>query len=325
MMQGDTMRSTRTWVFRFSIAGLVALSLAPTVETQPKARHNKIIDLLASGNVVFGWFASVPRTAGAEQRAEQRMLPAAARAAKDPLMDFVFLNMEAITSYNPAMVKAFLQTMADGGISRNPNDHPLMTRLPIFRNDPVAARQRVAEMLNLGVHAIVFPDMESGEEAQQALASMRYAQPASSKFPQPAGVRPDEAGQAPAHWDLSADEYKRKADVYPINPQGELASIFIIESVKGIENSREITRTRPTVAFPGPGTLGRVFQGDAAKVEAAIQTQLASCKEFDVPCGITANPADVAKRIKEGFRMIIIYDRDYPETIKVGREAAGRG
>ena len=43
-----------------------------------------------------------------------------------------------------------------------------------------------------------------------------------------------------------------------------------------------------------------------------------------MPCGITANATDVARRIQEGFRVIIIYDRDYPETIKVGRAAAGR-
>jgi 4-hydroxy-2-oxoheptanedioate aldolase len=239
-------------------------------------------------------------------------------------MDFVFINMEAVASYNPSMVKAFLQAMTDAGLKPNPNDHPLITRLPIFHDDPVAARERIAEMLNLGVHGIVFPDMESGEEAQQAIAAMRFAETARSKFPSPAGVRPGAVGQAPAFWGLTPDAYKRKADVYPINPDGELASIFIVESVKGIENSREITRARPTVAFPGPGTLSRVFKGDAAKVEAAIQTQLASCKEFHVPCGITANPTDVAQRIKEGFQMIIIYDRDYPETIKAGRAAAGR-
>jgi 2-keto-3-deoxy-L-rhamnonate aldolase RhmA len=306
------------------MAATFNLSSTPAAQTPPAARHNKIIDLLSQGKVVFGWFATAPRTPGVDESVEQRMMPAARKAARDPLMDFVFVNMEAVASYNPPMIKSFLQTMVEAGSRRNPNDHPLMTRIPIFHDDPVAARQRVAEMLNLGVHAIVFPDMESGEEAEQAIAAMRYSQPGNSKSPTPAGVRPDEVGQAPSYWGLSPAEYKQKADVYPINPQGELASIFIVESIKGIENSREITRARPTVAFPGPGTLGRVFQGDAAKVEAAIQTQLASCKEFNVPCGITANPTDVAKRIKEGFRMIIIYDRDYPETIKVGREAAGR-
>ena len=297
---------------------------SPAARSQNKPGHNRIIDLLKQGKVVFGWFAAGPRAPGVEQSAEERMTAAARKAASDPLMDFVFINMEAVNSYNPAMVKSFLGTMADGGVVRTPADHPLMTRIPIFHNDPVASRQRVAEMLNLGIHAIVFPDMESAEEAEQALSAMRYPQSDSSKYPKPAGVRPEGAGDAPAQWGMSSEEYKQRADVYPINPEGELASIFIVESVKGIENSREITRTRPTVMIPGPGTLGRVFQGDTVKVEEAIQTQLASCKEFNVPCGITANPTDVAKRIKEGFRMIIIYDRDYPETIKTGREAAGR-
>ena len=138
------------------------------------------------------------------------------------------------------------------------------------------------------------------------------------------GTRPAGTGDAPAFWGVSEKEYVEKAGVYPIDPKGELASIFIVESVKGIENSREITRQRPTIVFPGPGTLRSVFQGDMAKVEAAIQTQLASCKEFRVPCGITANASDIEKRINEGFQVIIIYDRDYPETIKVGRAAAGR-
>jgi 2-keto-3-deoxy-L-rhamnonate aldolase RhmA len=309
-------------------AALLALAVSAAAPTtghgHTAARHNKIVDLLSQNKVVFGWFAAAPRIEGVDQPAEQRMLPAARRAAQDPLMDFVFINMEAVQSYNPTMIKSFLQAMRDTGLARNPNERPLMTRLPIFHNDPAAGRQRVAEILDLGVHAIVFPDMESGEEARDALAAMRYAQSPKSKATEPPGVRPDRASQAPGYWGLTPDAYKEKADVYPINPDGELAAIFIVESVKGVENSREITRARPTVAIPGPGTLRRVYQGDAAKVEAAIQTQLASCKEFDVPCGITANAADVAKRIQEGFRLIVIYDRDYTETIKAGRAAAKR-
>jgi len=305
-------------------AALLVLAVSTTGHERAAARHNKIVDLLSQDKVVFGWFAAAPRIEGVDQPPEERMLPAAKRAAQDPLMDFVFINMEAVQSYNPTMIKSFLQTMSDAGLARNPNERPLMTRIPIFHNDPPAGRQRIAEMLDLGVHAMVFPDMESGEEARDALGAMRYAQSAQAKAAEPPGVRPDRASQAPGYWGLTPDAYKQKADVYPINPDGELAAIFIVESVKGIENSREITRTRPTVAIPGPGTLSRVYQGDAAKVEAAIQTQLASCKEFNVPCGITANASDVAKRIKEGFRLIIIYDRDYAETIKAGRAAANR-
>jgi 4-hydroxy-2-oxoheptanedioate aldolase len=292
-----------------AVVGL-ALLLAVPVLGQRTPRHNRVVDLLSEGKVVLGWFAPA------------RTPDAASRAAGDPTMDFIFMNMEQVSAYSPSEVKAFLQAMSAAGISRNPNDHPLMVRIPVFHDDPQAARQRTAEILNLGAHAIVFPGMESREEAEQAIAAMRLAAPAGSSGPP--GVRPYEVGEAPAYWGLSTADYRKKAGVYPIDPDGELASIFIIESEKGIANSREITRVRPTVAIPGPGTLGRVYNRDMAKVEQAIQTQLASCKAFDVPCGITANTKDVEKRIEEGFRLIIIYDRDYAETIRLGRAAAGR-
>jgi 2-keto-3-deoxy-L-rhamnonate aldolase RhmA/dienelactone hydrolase len=286
----------RTMLFGAALRIEVGGAAQPTEQR----RHNRIIDLLSQGKVVFGLFAP------------QRTPEQAKRVAADPLMDFVFLNMEQVASYNPSEVRAFLQAMTAAGVRRNPSDHPLMMRIPVFHDDATAARQRTAEMLNLGAHAIVFPDVETGEEASQAIAAMRL------------NGRPDDVGEAPAYWGMPPDEYRRKADVYPHNPDGELASVFIVESVKGIANSREITKARPTIAFPGPGTLRRVFQGDMTKVENAIQTQLASCREFDVPCGITANATDVARRIQEGFRVIVIYDRDYAETIKVGRAAAAR-
>jgi len=296
------MKSRLGWISG-ATGSLLALVSAGVSEAQPKPRHSRIVDLLSQNKVVFGLFAPA------------RTPETAKKLAEDKRLDFIFFNMEAVESYKPEDVKAFMQAMAGTSMSKNPSDHPLMTRLPIFHNDPVAARARTAEILDLGAHAIVFPDMESAEEAEQAIAAMRYA---------PAGVRAAGAGTAPASWGLSEAEYKSKADVYPENPDGELASVFIVESEKGVANSREITRVRPTIAFPGPGTLSRVYNRDMVKVEAAIQTQLASCKEFNVPCGITAGPADIEKRIKEGFRVIIIYDRDYEATIAIGRAAAGR-
>jgi 4-hydroxy-2-oxoheptanedioate aldolase len=304
--------SARVGVAALVGCGILMFGAAPGGQTGRAARHNRIVDLLSQDKVVLGWFAPA------------RTPEAAAKAVSDPLMDFVFINMEQVNSYRPAEVKAFLAAMVQGGLTANPNDHPLMARIPIFHDDPAAARTRVAEMLDLGVHALVFPDMESADEAAQAIGAMRYAQPATSRYAQPPGLRPEGTGEAPAFWGMSRAEYVKKADVYPLNPDGELASIFIVESEKGIANSREITRMRPTVAIPGPGTLRRVYQGDMVKVEQAIQTQLASCKEFNVPCGITANASDVERRIKEGFRLIVIYDRDYPQTIKVARQAAGR-
>ena len=76
------------------------------------------------------------------------------------------------------------------------------------------------------------------------------------------------------------------------------------------------------VLFAGPGDLRRAYDGDATAIENAIQTVLSACKEFRVPCGITAGPDDIAKRLEQGFRVIIVTN---PEALPVGRRAAGRG
>lgn len=230
-----------------------------------------VIDLLARGQVAIGWF--VPA----------RTPEAAAKAGADPRMDFVFFNMEAVESYKPAEMQSFIEGMRPAAGSARRAAPPMLARIPIFHDDPVAARARTAEVVRLGATSVVFPGMETPEEAQQALEAVRAASPAQS-----------------------------------------VASVFIIESEQGIANARAITKTRPTVAIPGPGTLSRVYNGDMVKVEHAIQTQLAACKEFDVPCGITAKASDVEKRLKEGFRVIIIYDRDYDATIDLARGLAGR-
>ena len=271
-------------------------------------RHNRIVDQLGGRNVVFGWFAPGPTA------------EAARRAATDPLMDFVFINMESPRAFDPAAINSFEQAMLEAGLHTNPNTHPIAVRIPPFHADPAAGRRRVSEILNMGAHAVVFPGMETASEASQAINAMRYAKP---------GVPAAEAraagfGIAPGYWGMSDQEYEMRADVWPQNRIGELVSIFIVESEPGLQNVRAILKLRPTIAFAGPGTLRAVMKGDVAKVEAAIQTVLAACKEADVPCGITATAQDVVQRIKEGFRAIIIYDRDYAETIKIARSAAGR-
>lgn len=292
-----------------AMAGLAGpLAAAPAPEPQAMGRHNRIIDLLAGREVVFGWFAPAPTP------------EAARRAATDPLMDFVLIDMASPRAYDPAAIHAFEQAMLEAGLHTNPNTHPLAVRLPVFHDDPAAARTRVSAILNMGAHAIVFPGMETAGEAAQAINAMRYAR---------AGVPAAEArapgfGIAPGYWGMSDQEYEMRADVWPQNRVGELASIVIVESELGLRNSRAITKLRPTIAFAGPGTRRSVMKGDMARVEAAIQTQLASCKELDVPCGITANAGDVERRIREGFRVIIIDDRDWPETIAAGRKAARR-
>ena len=115
------------------------------------------------------------------------------------------------------------------------------------------------------------------------------------RFKSKGGTRPDAVGEAPAYWGMSEKEYKEKADLWPLNPDGELVNWTIVESKEGLEHVREIAAVKGIgVLWPGAGTLRGVFSTtnaagervfDAAAWEGAIQQVLAACKEFNVPCG----------------------------------------
>lgn len=292
----------------FSIAAMLTLvTAAPDAAPQLMGRHNKIVNLLVQDAVVFGWIAPDVTPASAK------------RAARDRLMDFVDIDMAAPARFDPSAIHGFEQAMLEAGLNTNPNERPIAVELPPLRADPVAARQRVSEMLNIGAHAIVFHGIDTADDAARAINSMRYVK---------AGAPPDQAradgfGEAPGYWGMPDEEYMMRADVYPLNRSGDLAAMVLIDSEAGIANSTAIAKLRPTVVLADAAALRRAMKDDAAKVEAAIETLLASCTRANVACGITANAADVAQRIAQGFRVILIADRDYAETIKKGRARDG--
>ena len=47
------------------------------------------------------------------------------------------------------------------------------------------------------------------------------------------GTRPANYGDAPAYWGVTPQQYEQKADVWGLNPNGELVSWVIIESREG--------------------------------------------------------------------------------------------
>jgi len=172
--------------------------------------------------------------------------------------------------------------------------HPLVVKTHLIAEDTALAKARIAKQLNLGVSGIVFVGVESAEEVKTGLAAMR--------FKSKGGTRPDDVGGAPAYWGMSEKEYKDKADLWPLNPNGELMNWTIVESKEGLKHVREIAAVKGiSVLFPGAGTLRGVFSTtdaegnrvlDQAGWENAIQTVLAACKEFKLACGYPANAND---------------------------------
>ncbi len=193
--------------------------------------------------------------------------------------------------------------------------------------DPAKAAVRIGRQLNLGVSGVVFVGVESADEVKAGLAAMR--------FKSNGGTRPEEVGTAPAFWGMTDREYREKADLWPVNPKGELINWTIVESKVGLVHVREIAAVKGIgVLFPGAGTLRGVFTStneagervvDTVAWEAAIQQVLAACKEFSVACGYPARAEDIEMRMKQGFSVFVInWGEPGFKTIEIGRRLAGR-
>ena len=264
-------------------------------------RWNRMASLLAEGHAVFGIFSGEKTPETAKEMAKRR------------LADFVFYSMETGPFDIPAMA-AYQEALSPPAERGSANPHPLALRIPPIRDGRREAAERAAAGLDAGVYAIVFPHVETAEEARHAVASLR---PESA-----GGLRGAFDAEAARFFGVSPEEYAGRAEVWPLDPAGELVNMVLIEDRQGVANALDIVSTPGvSVAFPGPGDLRRAYEGDMEAVEAAIQTVLAACKQARVPCGITAGPEDIAARIEQGFRVFIVTS---PEALAVGHEAAGR-
>jgi 2-keto-3-deoxy-L-rhamnonate aldolase RhmA len=324
---------------RVLTAALTALvGVAPT---PARAQHlNPLVDLLAAKQPVFGLYAPAnpragrggrggpPGTAGAAggaavaQPAPPQKSPAelAQDAIKRTPNDYLFDgSMEGAASFDRSLetFSAFMKGYADAGSPAERWKHPLVVKMHEIAPDVEKARVSIGRQLNTGVSSIAFVTVESADEVKAGIAAMR--------FKSKGGTRSDDVGAAPAFWGISEKEYRERADVWPINPRGELLNWTIVESKPGLEKIREIAAV-PGIAVlvPGAGTLGGLFrkldasgqpvldangrpQRDDAAWEAALQKVLDACNEFRIPCGFPANDvATMEMRYKQGFRVFIV-------------------
>ena len=138
---------------------------------------------------------------------------------------------------------------------------------------------------------------------------MRYPQKRTSKYQSPVGLRGYGPAAAAWVWGISTAEYERRADVWPLNPDGDLIAIMMIESTEGIRNADAIAAV-PGVGgfFIGQGSDLRQALGveeGAPEVEQARQTILRACLAHNIACGLTeTSAAGITRRLAEGWKMI---------------------
>lgn len=320
----------------FTLFG-TALVTGLVMAQSPKPRLNPVIELIEQKKPVFGLYLPSNRRAGMKPAAQGapaealQKTPAelAAEAVAYTRTDYLFDG--SMEGNMPRALPAFTDMMkglqAAGVTSKSPLEltHPVFVKTPELHEPTLAAD--IATQLNLGVSGVMLPEAESADEVRAAIAAMR--------FKSRGGTRPDSVGSAPAFWGLSEAEYKARADVWPLNPEGELLNWTIIESKEGLARVREIAAVKGVgVLWPGAGTLRGVFtttnaagerQFDEKGWEAAIQSVLSACKEFDVACGYPANASDIVTRIQQGFSVFVMqWGEGGFKAIDAGRAASNR-
>lgn len=168
------------------------------------------------------------------------------------------------------------------------------------------------QVLDQGVYGIIWPHVSTVEEARNAVSACRYARPASAPRYEPKGQRGDAPANAARYWGLTQQEYYDRADVWPLDPKGEILAGIMCEDVDGIKNLPKILKEVPGIAVViiGEGdlsqNLGFPRQYKHPTVVSAIGEILAICKDNNVACGHPHVEKDnVEEVVAQGFRWLM--------------------
>jgi 4-hydroxy-2-oxoheptanedioate aldolase len=243
------MYSTLVAVLVVALSGLSS-ALPHAQERKPL---NKVIQRLQQNRPAIGTFT---RTAGAD-------------------LDFAVIDVQ-YGEFNIDEVRTAVAGMRTGSaVPVAP-----IVRIPYDARD--APQAVVTQLLDAGVFGVMFPDIETKEQAVTAVGSMRS-----------------------------------RADVWPVDPAGELVAMIQIESLVGIENLDEILAVPGIgVIFLGPTDLAKSADEDgpnAPRVETLVQEVLRGCLAANIPCGYPivaptreAAERETARRLEEGFRVLAV-------------------
>ena len=299
------------------VSSILLLSLTMSASAQ---RLNKLIELFENDQPAFGVLSFDYSLNNA-------------RAMASSGLDFLFIDMEH-APFDIERLRLFLLGMTDKrSINEKGNLQPNV--VPLVRIPAAGGAEELIaqakQVLDVGVFGIFFPAVHTREQAELAVRATRYPQYNDAPDYEPAGLRGRNPSNAMWYWGVR--DYHARADVWPLDPQGELLAMMFIESRAGVENIEEII-TVPGLGgiFIGPSDLSTSMgytSPAAPEVEQAIQTVLGACIEHDVPCAITTGQGSVQQRIDQGFRFVTVgadggLNTGASNALRLGREAAGR-
>jgi 4-hydroxy-2-oxoheptanedioate aldolase len=287
-------------------------------ETMDIPRLNGAIKALAAGQTAFVTFAA----ATAEN----------AQAIGAAPYDAVVFEMEHGAYDIRALRDSFQYLLDRRQIAESGSLAPAVA--PLVRIPPNGGEMNqwiAKQVLDSGAYGIVWPHVSTVQEALNAVTACRYPRPADAPIYHPPGQRGDAPTAAARYWGISQQEYYRRADVWPLAPEGEILVGIMCEEVRAVENLPEILENVPGIGLVviGEGDLsqdlGHPRQYDHPLVVAAMDKVLETCKKYGVACGHPhVDSRNIERVLEQGFRWVMTSPERSFNALNTGRRIAQR-
>jgi 4-hydroxy-2-oxoheptanedioate aldolase len=216
--------------------------------------------------------------------------------------------------WNPNRLRDCLQYLLNrASIAASGSIAPAVT--PICRIPPNGgeiSQLFAKQALDLGVYGVVWPHISTVEQAYNAVAAC--------------GVRGDGPAHACRYWGLAQHEYYQVADVWPLDPHGEMLTILQIEDARGIENLDAMLREVPGIGMIliGEGDLSQELgcprQYDHPEVLSALAEIVATCGRHGVAVGHPhVSLANIEGVLAQGYSFLMMAPAWTHDTLAAGR------
>ena len=272
---------------------------------------NKVIAKLERGELVTGIWSKALHFTNAIGLVQYNNFPDYEESMTRPMIDYILIDMEHNPFDMTELQNYLLALNSKREVKIKGNLQPniaVYIRCPAEGFGPV--HREIKQVLDIGVHGVVVPHVRNAAEAEKIVKACRYVQPKGSAINEPVGMRGASPWIASYIWGLTMDEYLERADVWPLNPKGDIHVVLMIEDEEGVKNIDEI------VNVPGVGaimfgpydfsfSIGQYGNTEHPEVVKTWDILKKACDRKNIPFIGFANPDNVADLIKKEYKTLL--------------------
>ena len=249
--------------------------------------------------------------------------------------DYINIGMEH-GAFDMGGLEAYMDGLVDGGPTPSGHVTPtVIVELPVQGENAEVIRYnawQIRQILARGVHGILLCEATTAEAVAAFVETCRYKL---NEIGVGYGLQDGTRGvgsefKAKLKWGLEDDnEYRAKADPWPLNPEGELLLGLKIETLGGLNNCEQILSV-PGIGFAemGPGDMSMSMkikrvpgtEPDQRIKDASLRVKKA-CERNGVRFLETGTPDSIKSVIDSGARVIAGQSE---EAASIGRKYTNR-